>query len=258
MDELIDGCSFIESTISNLMERTAEMRNETNQVQSGILLDAYHHIDQLVERERNLRIELTQLKTRKIGLETNCEQYNIVNDKLRELTKINVKENTDQSEIHQATEEFENLKTAFEKSCKEFNDLNRQSIDIKNEVERFVDESKNLCVKIHKDESVIRILQQQNKYSEQHFDLIINLLPWVPLTKECINELRAINNETISNIATVLEVQTNEINELKEALDAKRYRKLEVLEQLSYQLNNFVRKREEAIMVGGGGGDVHK
>lgn len=259
-DKLLEDCANAENAISLLIKANANKSIELNNNRAKLIETTQVDLDQLVERELEFRTTLEELRTRKAELESNIKQFTIVNEKLSDLVTTIQKTNNDKTnhdnqqkdliiQTSNVIQEFEAYKLDFTKINREFislcENLERDAV----EVEKYVSFATGLVANLHKSDSIIRLLDQQNKFSEQQFDLILNQLPWEPLTKQCIDDLRHSSNKYIQDVANSLEIQSSEIEELNESLNSKKRRKLELLEQLANQLNSFVARRGEAISV---------
>lgn len=259
-DKLLEDCANAENAISLLIKANANKSIELNNNRAKLIETTQVDLDQLVERELEFRTTLEELRTRKAELESNIKQFTIVNEKLSDLVTTIQKTNNDKTnhdnqqkdliiQTSNVIQEFEAYKLDFTKINREFislcENLERDAV----EVEKYVSFATGLVANLHKNDSIIRLLDQQNKFSEQQFDLILNQLPWEPLTKQCIDDLRHSSNKYIQDVANSLEIQSSEIEELNESLNSKKRRKLELLEQLANQLNSFVARRGEAISV---------
>lgn len=259
-DKLLEDCANAENAISLLIKANANKSIELNDNRAKLIETTQVDLDQLVERELEFRTTLEELRTRKAELESNIKKFTIVNEKLSDLVTTIQKTNNDKTnhdnqqkdliiQTSNVIQEFEAYKLDFTKINREFislcENLERDAV----EVEKYVSFATGLVANLHKNDSIIRLLDQQNKFSEQQFDLILNQLPWEPLTKQCIDDLRHSSNKYIQDVANSLEIQSSEIEELNESLNSKKRRKLELLEQLANQLNSFVARRGEAISV---------
>lgn len=259
-DKLLDDCTNAENSITLLIKSNASKNIELNNIRAKLIETTQADLDQLVERELEFRTTLEDLRAKKNNLETNIKQYAGVNEKLNDLVSTiqrinNGKTNSDNQQkdlimqISGTIQDFEAYKLDCSKLSQEFNSLCESLEKDAMEVEKSVEIASELVASLHKNDSIIRILDQQNKYAEQQFDLILNQLPWEPLTKQCIEDLRLSNNKSIRDIADSLEIQSNEIEELNESLNSKKRRKIELLEQLAGKLNSFVARRGEVISI---------
>lgn len=257
-DKLVDDCTNVENSITLLIKTNTSRSIELSEIRAKLIQTTQTDLDQLVERELELRTTLEDLRIKKSDLETNIKQFASVNEKLSDLvttiqTINNDKTNSDNQQkdlilqISSTIQDFEAHRLDCSKLSQEFvslcGSLDKDAI----EVDKSVEIAGKLVASLHKNDRIIRVIDQQNKYAEQQFDLILNQLPWKPLTKQCIEDLRLSNNKSIRDIADSLEIQSNEIEELNESLNCKKRRKIELLEQLANQLNSFVARRGEAI-----------
>lgn len=259
-DKLLEDCANAENAIALLIKANATKNIELNTIRAKLIETTQVDLDQLVERELEFRTTLEESRVRKAELESNIKQLTSINEKLSDLVTIIQKTNNDKTshddqqkdiiiQTSNVIQEFEAYKLDFTKISREFNSLCENLERDAVEVENFVSFASELVASLHKNDSIIRLLDQQNKFAEQQFDLILNQLPWEPLTKQYIEDLRRSSNKYIQDVANSLEIQSNEIEELNESLNSKKRRKLELLEQLANQLNSFVARRGEAISV---------
>lgn len=258
-DKILDDCVALENTISFLIKNNANKQTALNNLQSHILENSQSQLNQLVDREHELWSNLENLKATKEKIGYEIKQYSDINEKLSDLVAIAQRASNEKLDVNDKFNEA-NLITD---SLLESEQLIGEYLNIKNEivissenlekdeldVEDLVKNGKELAINLEKNDNLIRVLEQQNKYAEEQFDLILNQLPWQPLTESYIAELLQSNEEGIRDLAGVLQVQSGEINDLNESLCYKKQQKLEILEQLADQLNLFSRKRDEAILM---------
>lgn len=257
-DKLLDNCINLENAISALIDTNASKESELSCLQTSYLEYTQADLDQLAERELALRNDLEGSRSKKEELESDIKHLTDINEKLSEWVSNAQKTNNDKSCLEDKNQEvymllietmqdYEQIKSDYQRVYVELTQLiDGIQVDT-SEVKELVKVCNELVVGLHRNDKIIKVLDQQNRHGEQQFDLILQQLPWEPLTD--INDLRKHNDEAIRNLAEVLQVQANEINELKESLDSKKQRKLEILEQLANQLNHFVNRREEAILM---------
>lgn len=257
-DKLLENCSTIENSLMVLFKTNAAYKKKLNILQGKICETTQVDLAKTVDRELELRTTLENLRHSKNELDTSIKQYSSVNGKLSDLVskvqKANNSRNDDDSrqiELYARTsfviQEYETSKLEFVRLYSSFEILLDSLQKDSNEIENLVKTANDLVVNLCTNDSFIRVLEQQNKYAEKQFDLILNQLPWEPLTKQCLEELRKTDNKIIRDVVDLIEVQSNEIEELTDSLNGKKKRKLELLKQLAEQLSNFVARRGEAI-----------
>lgn len=260
LDKLLVDCVSLENTVSALIRNNASKQLELKELQNRLFEQTQAESNQLVDTENKLRDELEQEKLMRDTLETDIKQYTVINEKLNELVssaqKINneKKDNFDknnelQSFITNVLQESEQLKQEFTRAIHEVACLEDELANDSSQVRELTNEGQSLVVHLHRNENILRVLDQQNKYAEQQFDLILNQVPWEPLTRQNINELLKSTNGRIRDLAAVLDVQTSDMYDLNESLKAKKRKKLEILEQLADQLNDFMKRRSQAILM---------
>jgi len=260
VNKLLDDCVSLENTISILIKDNASKRLELNSLQTTILNSSQSGLDQLVDHENVLRNDQALLKSKKDGLDINIKQLTDVNEKLNELVSVSQKANNGKKDtnnkfdevymnIAETIREYEDLRLEYIKAGSEIamvqEDLEKDAREVSDVVNKCID----LVTNLDRNDNIIRMLDQQNKYAEQQFDLILNQLPWEPLTDNYIEGLCNSKDESIRTLARLLQMQTSEIDDLNESLTTKKQRKLDILEHLANQLNNFVKRREEAILM---------
>lgn len=262
-DRLMDDCATLEKTISGLIKSNSCKQSELRQLQSDILASCEFELGEVVNRESELKTELESLKYKKEDLDAKVKQYANINEKLQEVVATAQQTSNRHNElslpdkynetyviVSESIQDFEQLNQEYIRLCGEIVNLETSLQEAMNQMKAVVADNKELVINLHKNDDIIRLLFQQNKFSEQQFDIILSQLPWEPLPEQYMEELQNSSNETIRQLATVFQLQTSEINDLNESLRQKKLKKLEILEQLSKQLDCFVRKREAAILMG--------
>lgn len=249
-DQLLDKCVALENTIFSVIKNNARKQNELSRLQTNILNDVQVESEALDDYEHELRNQLQILKTNKEELDTEIKLYGEINDRLDEIVVATQRTAQEKRDFYysfkEESEEYEQIKANHLVMLNGFSVLKEKDTQ---KFKEYLNESRSLVIDLHKNDQIIRVLEKQNKYAEQQFDFILNELPWEPLSDIYFKELHNFENDSIRNLADVLEIQTTEINELNESLNSKKERKLEILEQLAHHLDLFVRKRESAVLI---------
>lgn len=259
-EKLLNDCETIENKVSFVIDDNARKRAELSQFQCNILESTNENLNQLVEYENELLIELESLKSRKNTLDTELKQLSDINDKLSSIVSTVQKTNNQKKDhkndhipvymsVSNVINHYEHLKADFLKVFEEIGILKMSFEDDLEMVKDVLKENKDLNINVKKNDNILRLMEQQNKHVEQQFDLILNQLPWEPLSDRYFQELRNSNEEAVRNMADVLMIQTNDLKDLNESLEVKKNRKLQILKELKEQLDNFVKRRDEAIMM---------
>lgn len=261
LDKILDHCQTLEKTISILVRSNSNKEAEVANLQKRIIENSQASLSELLEQERQNQEQLDALKCRKSDLDTEIKQFAEINDKLSHLVSIVQKSDSTEDDdnnckndeiyytITETLEDFEQMKLDHVKLSNKLDQMDSNVNQSAAEIKNLIDLNSNLIVDVQRNDCIIRLSEQQSTYVEQQFDLIINQLPWEPLTDQYIDELRNSNDQAIRDLAETLQLQKNEIEDLNESLGYKKKKKLEVLEQLHEELNTFVHKRDEAILV---------
>lgn len=261
IDKLFDTCQTLETTIAILVRSNANKQAEAMRLQNNIFDESQASLNQILAKEKELQYKLDLLKSRKNDIETEIKQYSDINEKLSDLVAIVQKSNPSAKEdnecrndemcltIIETLDEYEQIKQEYTKTSSKVTHLNESLDRDSNEVKNLISENQELVLDLHKNDTIIRLSDQQNKYAEQQFDVIINQLPWEPLTDQYIDELRKSSVLAIKQIADSLQLQKNEILDLTDSLNHKKAKKLGVLEELYSVLNTFLQKRDEAVLI---------
>lgn len=260
-DKLLDDCATLENTISILVKNNATKQAELSRMQNCIFDNSQICLDESVNKEKEFQRDLDNLKHRKNKIETEIRQFTEINEKLSELVSITQRTDSPESEgdvckynelyynIIETVNDYEQNKLDYIKYVNKIERLDESFGKEGKEIKNLIKENENLVAHIHGNDSIIRLSDQQYKYAEQQFDLILNQLPWEPLTEKYINGLKKSKEQSIRDLAGVLQIQASEIEDLSEAIDRKKKKKLEVLEELHSELNVFLRKRDEAVLM---------
>lgn len=254
LDSLLEDSSKLEKTITALIENNALKQSELCRLNTCLLDRSQYELNTISEKEKGLRTNLETLRVRKNDVEAELKQFTDINEKLSHWVSEAQKSRKDRNQelyvsIADTIRDYEQLTQDYRKVFSEIASLRDGHEEQIDEVRILVEQSNELVVSLRKNENMIKVLEQQNKFSEQQFDLIINQLPWEPLTNNYIEELRNADSEEIKAQAEFLQIQASEIHDLSESVNSKKQKKLEILEQLANQLNKFVQKREEATLI---------
>lgn len=261
-DRLIDDCASIENTISSLIKDNARKECELSCLQAQIIGDTQTELDRLVDYEHLLRTNLEAEREKKFRFDSDIKRCSDVNEKLSKLVSNVQKSNNERSEIDREYEvvnqrifnsiqEYEQIKNDYKRLTHDIELLNNRDDRDNQVVKALLSESKNLVVSLQKKDNILRVLEHQNIFAGQQFDHILDQIPWEPLSHQQIEELRKSNHEQIRNLAEDLQLQAHDIAELRESLSSRKKLKLDILEKLATQLDQFVKKREEAIVMSG-------
>lgn len=261
-DKILDDCVTLENTITVLIKNNANQEAKLAGLQTLFLEEIQVDIHQLVEREHELNKNLDILKLTKEEYESDIKQFTEINGRLAELVvsaqkfkneKVSNEDKLNDTylDIAAIIQEYEQLKIDFVKLAEDISLLNEGLERDADAVKQLVKHGRELVINLHKNDNAIRVLDQQNKFAEQQFDLILNQLPWEPLNDSYLDSLCRTDDTNIRELASAIKIQTDEINELNDSLTAKKRRKLTILEQLASQLNEFVRKRSESLLMDG-------
>lgn len=260
-DRLIENCQALEKTISILIKSNSAKQGEIDQLQNKIFDESQASLTEILEKESSMLKKLDSIKLKKNELDITLKQYNDVNEKLSDLVAIVQKSDRSDDEdiecknddmslsVAESLEEYNQLKQECSKTRATVSQLSGSLNDDQKEVKAFIVEKQGIANDLLRNDANIRLLEQQNKFAEQQFDLIINQLPWEPLPDRYIEDLEKSPVQSIKDIAVTLKLQKNEIEELTESLNAKKTKKLKVLEELYCELNNFIQKRDEAVLI---------
>lgn len=258
-DELLDNCQNLEKTIQMLIKSNAYKQSNVNRLQAEMLKSYKSQQKELAELEQKFQIELYKIKAKSEKLELEIKQVNIVNEELREVVnRAQQATHTKPDGSKKSNETYQFMAEVIENLEKIRADYNGVLDFIRSKeaylpedslkAKETLDDSKSLVIELHKNEHLIRLLEKQGKFAEQQFDLILSQIPWEPLTTSYIKQLRESSNEDVRNMADNLALQVSEIEDLEESQVAKKNKKLEILKDLTDQLDLFVRKRSEAIL----------
>lgn len=259
-EKLLNDCETIENNVSFLIDDNARKKVDLSKFQADILQSSDGNLNQLVDYEHRLLIDLESLKSRKNELDTKLKQLTDINDKLSSIVSTAQKANNEKKDhknnhvsvymsIAATINKYEHTKVDY---LKVFEEIGLLKINLEEDLETVKDVlklNKELNICLQRNDNILRLIEQQNKHVEQQFDLILNQLPWEPLSDRYFQELRNSNEEIVRNMADVLMIQTNDLKDLSESIEIKKNRKLQILEELKIQLDNFAKKREEAIMM---------
>lgn len=250
----------LEHTISLLAKSNATKQIDLNKMQIDLFDNTQKYLDESVNKEKELLTQVEQLRLKKYDVETKLSQHNDINEKLSNIVAVSQKNDDLEGEgdlckydemyyaIAETIQDYEQLKLDYAKVAEKIAQLGQSCDKDEADVRDLIVENKQLTVEIYRNDCIIRLREQQNNYVEQQFDLILNQLPWEPLTDEYINELRQHTDSGIRDLAEVLKIQASDIEDLYDSIGRKRQQKLEILEDLLIQYDNFIRKREEARM----------
>lgn len=254
VNKILEDCAALESVIFSLINRNSYKYSQLNQLQDNIVENSKLNLDQLVEYESKLREELDGLKLQKLYLDNDNNYLAHVNEKLNELVTItnNTEGNHEFDDanyvnILDTIQEYEQIKSELSDLTKDISHLLDGADTELAEVENLVKTNNILAVNLYKNESSIRVLNQQNKLAEGQFDIILNQIPWEPITEDRLAELRGSKDARIRDIADCVEIQTLDIKDLNDSLVDKKMKKLEMLSRMACELDNLVRKRDEAL-----------
>lgn len=257
LDKLIDDCSAIEHTVSVLTKSNAKKQVELEALQESVLESTKQRLDQLVDREEEIRKDLECLRSKRQDVEVEVKSLSSINEKLTKLV-ASLQENTgddsmqvDQSQLNMASsiQDYEQLKADFKHISENYKTLIGESDINDSEVKELRQKQVSLACSIFLNYNYLRILTNVNGYAEEQFDLILSELPWEPLSSSYIEDLRRSNNERIRNLAETLVIQTSEISDLVDSLDQRKSRKLKVLDELCKELDDLLRNREQAMLM---------
>jgi len=253
--KILTDCDTLENTISILIKDNSTKESELTSLQRDIFERTKNYLESTLDREVELQKKLDETVSKRQSIEDEIKQYASVNEKLSELVSIAQKRSSQQVNndtvaiLIEAYEDYSQLKSGFIKTFKKARDTEEGlSLDCK-EVDALIRKNTEILVDLHKNDNLIRLLEQQNKYAEQEFDLILNQLPWEPLTKDYLEELKLSANRAVKDLAGTLQVQASEIEELNESLNFKKKKKLEALEGLLSELTSFIQKRDQAVVM---------
>lgn len=251
LGKILEDCAALESLTLSLIANNSLKCSQLSEYQDNLIEKSNQKLEQIVDYECKLQEEyedqLTQLK----DLENEIKHFSSINEKLNELLAIingnrggDTINHSTYSNILNTIQDYEQIRS---ESCSMISGLTEIMESYKSEMEEaqsFVQREKSLAVGVRKNMESIKILDKQNKFAESQFDLILNQLPWEPISESKILELRESSDPRIRDIVDCIDIQTAEINDLHESIRFKKERKLEVLTRLAYELNNFIRKRD--------------
>lgn len=257
---LFDVCANLENIVGTWIKDNAIKQAELKRLQKDVLQIAHQCLDHVSEEDLKLRITLEALVLEKQELEIEAKQHSDINDKLSSLVAIAQNASHDRSEAvgktddyylyaadtittyEQITDDFSKLESGIEESIKSIETDSSEQTEL-------LEINHQLVIDINKNSDIIKLLEQQNKYAEQQFELILNELPWDPLSDKYLKYLTDSNIPMIRDMGHNLSIQTNEISDLTESLNSKKERKLKFLEDLATGLELFMRRRAEASLI---------
>lgn len=259
-DELFERCQHLENTIQMLLRSNALKKANINKLRAEIIQSYGDQQKNLAEMEQKYQADLAAVKVKSEKLELELRQVNIINDELSEVVNRaqqashagpDASKKTSEAYYFMSTviERLDHIRNLYNSVFDGIRDLEATSPKDSYESKEVLEESRNLTIEVEKNRDLIRLLEKQGKFAEQQFDLILNQIPWEPLTTSYIKELRGSTNEDVRNMADVLALQVSEIQDLEESLISKKGKKLELLKNLTDQLDSFVRRRSEAILI---------
>lgn len=252
INKVIEDCTTLETVILALANNVATRHKDLLRVQEDSINLGTNHLNTLLKREKELENQLENLKLEKNQLDEENKNVTCVNEEINEILTILNKPQDDHRynvdmyvKMWDQIQEYEYLKNNLDQLHREVKelivDLTKVISDVKSDVAQNVD----LAVQLHKKKSLIRILSQQNKSAEEQFDLILNQLPWEPLTDEKLTQLTQLNHPELRAVADTVQLQTTEIKSLNKSIVEKKERKLEILSCFAIQLDNFLKERHE-------------
>lgn len=260
-EKLINNCQTLEKTIAILIKSNSSKRAEIASLQNAIVERSRDSLAELLDSERKYQDQLDTLKWKKNEVETEVRQYTEINDKLSNIVMVAQKSSSDAQELNECQNEeinfenseiyreYENIKLEYSKMISKINEMNYNLENDSNTIHGLIRKNQELVVNIKRNDTVTRISQQQGMYAEKQFDLILNQIPWEPLTEQYLGELKQSSKQAVRDISETLRMQKTEIEDLNESLRFKMRKKLQVLEALDKELNKFAQKRDEAALV---------
>lgn len=253
--EILSECEKVEKTISLLIRENSVKETELNGLQENVFEFTKVGLEDTLHKECQLQAQLNDVVTKRQDIENEIKQFANINEKLTELvTTAQKRNNQDINEetlvaLVEAQEDYSHVKTSFDRAKSKLKELEDGLIQDTQEVQKLIHDNIEQLVSLGHNDNMIRLLEQQNRYSERQFDMILEEIPWEPITKQCLDELLSSPVQAIKDVATTLQVQTNEMEDLNESLRCKKRKKLATLEHLLQELGNFIKKRDEAFLV---------
>lgn len=263
IDKLIDDCATLENTVTVLIKANGSKLQEVGRLNTLILETAKNDLDALIVTEQKFLEELEKLRSKRDHYELEVKQFTHTNGVLAELVSLARKTETEHDEdiltrfaetyigVAECINEFEQIMIDNQKYSDKIEELSGDISRDSDEVQRLVAETQVLNIGLHRNDNILRVMDRQNKFSEQQFDLILHQIPWEPLTDSYIQRLRESDNKALKELAEVLHIQANEIAYLNDTLVTRKSTKLKVLEEFAKKLEEFARRREEASLVEG-------
>lgn len=259
-DDVLDNCQQIESTIQVLVKANASKQSDISKLETEMLLAYNHQQKQLTDLEHKFQAKLAGVQTKSEKLELEIKLVNSVNEELSEVVKTAQKASRARTEASKKNnqsynfmggviENLDDIRANFKRISDEIQSLDELSNNDSQRARELLEENKSSAIEFHKNANLIRLMEKQGTFAEQQFDMILNQIPWEPLTAGYIKELRGSSNENVRIMADNLALQVSEIQDLEESLVTKKEKKLEILKNLTEQLDVFVRKRSEAILI---------
>lgn len=250
MNKVIEDCNTLETVITALANNVSTRHKDLFNLHKVSVNSGKQHLDSLLKREKELEAQLKSLKLEKNKLEENNRSITSLNE---EINKILIIVNSPPDDDHpnldfyvktwEHIQEFEILKNNLDQLSREVHILQDELLQVISDVRFGVAENVELSVQLHKKKSLIKILSQQNKSAEEQFDLILNQLPWEPLTDDKMIQLRHLNHPQLKAVADAVQLQTTEIRALNKSIVDKKERKLEILSNFAIQLDYFLKER---------------
>ena len=258
-ERLLDESEALDKTISILIEKNAVKDAQLHQLQNYVFENSQAALDETLVKERELQHTLETLRAEKSQIETEIKQFTEINEKLSECVAAAQKSETpeeDKCKVEDIYCGILDVINEYQTIGSEYSRINEQVLDLSENHERKTVEVKDLIcstqeliVDLQKNDGIIRLTEQQNRYAEQQFDTILGQLPWEPLALEYIETLRNHNVRAIRDLAETLKIQTSDIVDLNESIATKKEAKLKVLEELYSEIEDFNRRRDEAVLI---------
>lgn len=251
--KIFDNCSRLENTLLYVVKHNGSKKLEVNKLREKLIFSCDANKFG-IDIETRTSEDLKKLTAKKDELEDEIKQYDEVNKRISSLLEENKTNGAEQEEkIDQVYVEIMSDINEYEKTVEEFDSFKKANLDLREACEKHKTDIQSvgnliqsMNFRLSTDEKMTILADKQRQISEKQFDVVLDNIPWEPLEEEHMEVLRNADSERLRNLALVVQMQTDESKQLRESLDVKIKRKLNILEQLVSHLSDFARARDEA------------
>lgn len=256
LGKLLDDCSTLENIITTFINSNANKQAKLDAYKAHVFSISKSCIDKVACMETQLEAELEALNLKIADTYAVIDQYENSNGTLNQfVTKASASANDalDSADvevyhsIHDSAQAFEAANTSYAEVENMLSKIDAEKQG--KELDALVDKAQKLRRDVERNSDTLQLIEQQNKYAEQEFDLILNQLPWQPMSQDRLDKICQSSDQSVRNHGDYIQIQSDQIRKLNESLVNQKEHKLKALEQLASQTDAFIRQREEALMV---------